>query len=196
MSAASPTPTETNPVLASALALVGLLGVVGALLPPDLLPAAETVATEADVGAGLEPLVEPNKPPVVQEAAGPQPATPVFKPVELEGVSDDMLVEKPSGDAGTQQSAVPSSPAVIPARGAQDEAPGDSVQAFAEPERVQPAEATVPSPSATLPEPVQPVAPYPQAGWPAWQTQGYPPPQYVPPYTPQPQWTVPPQGMR
>ena len=110
--------TETNVVLASGLALVGLLGVAGALLPPDILPGRADPGGEA--GQAVQPMPAPGLVEPAQPAATPSgPLTPVFKPVELQSVSDDMpqpapvppaepAVEMPAQPA----IAVPATPAV------------------------------------------------------------------------------------
>ena len=90
MSGTSSSQTETNPVLASGLALVGLLGVAAALLPSDMLPGSHGVTSETGEATRTEPAAEPVAPPLPKQAVEPEPATSVFKPVELEAVSDDM----------------------------------------------------------------------------------------------------------
>jgi hypothetical protein len=82
--------TETNAILAGGLAIVGLLGVAGTLLPPGMLPGGATGSTEMSSSAVVESSPEQHADTVTAELpaeaeAGEQP---VFKPVELQSISD------------------------------------------------------------------------------------------------------------
>jgi hypothetical protein len=83
--------TETNAILAGGLAVVGLLGVAGAFLPQDMLPGtsqtnSQTVnevsrETSTEESSQLHASDEPTETPAAEK-------TPVFKPVELQSISD------------------------------------------------------------------------------------------------------------
>jgi len=189
MSGTSSSQTETNPVLASGLALVGLLGVAAALLPSDMLPVNQGVATETGETGQAESTAEPAVLPLPQQAVEAEPATPVFKPVELETVSDEMV--QPSS-RGMGQATLPVAPAIEAAADPMPTEPGASA---AQP--AQPTGLDGPGlPDDFLP-PARPGAPVLQEAWPAWQAPTYPQPRFPQPYAPQPQpqW-YPQQGTR
>jgi len=83
--------TETNAILAGGLAVVGLLGVAGAFLPPDMLPGTSQTNSQSVNEVSRETPTEESS----QLHASDEPTetsaaekTPVFKPVELQSISD------------------------------------------------------------------------------------------------------------
>jgi len=117
--------TETNAILASGLAIVGLLGVAGAMLPTEMLSWGGAAESE---GAGLAPEAVIEQPAETIQAApdagqARQDSAPVFKPVELKSISDADPVPEPGATAAEVAADAPVKPAgaivQIPARSAQ-----------------------------------------------------------------------------
>ncbi len=82
--------TETNAILASGLAIVGLLGVAAALLPSDMLPGTAQNTSEA-VGEVASPTPAAPAPHDIsaEPTVAPETDRPaVFKPAELQSISD------------------------------------------------------------------------------------------------------------
>lgn len=224
MGGATSEQTETNAVLASGLAIVGLLGVAASLLPPDMLPGiAGQSGDQVQPAAEVVEVVEAAE---VQSTPAPPvlPETPVRKSVEPINIvvaepviSKRQLPEMPP--AGIEPAPAQSAANVVSAvLDASSKAVSGSVESMnAGVEKLAPATpgeptvATETAPvSASTPakaEPVQPQStvnsrrfqappmPHPNP-WGNWQPPAYPQPAYPQPYMPYPQWNYPPQGNR
>lgn len=105
--------TETNAILASGLAIVGLLGVAGAMLPTEMLSWGGAAESE---GAGLAPEAVIEQPAETIQAAPDagqtrQDSAPVFKPVELKSISDADPVPEPGATTAEVATDAPVQPA-------------------------------------------------------------------------------------